>query len=79
MFSLTDVARELAAFGESGTPNQTSHMRAAAHALRDMELRLQAMEAILAAVAKRAGLSAADMAPPARTGPLKEHLRRILG
>ena len=79
MFTLTDVARELAAFGESGTPNQTSHMRAAAHALRDMEVRLQAIEAILAAVATRANVTAAEVAAPPRDGLLKEHLHRILG
>lgn len=79
MFSLTDVARELTAFGESGTPNQTSHMRAATHALRDIELRLLAMEAILAALTKRAGVTAADVPLPPHDGLFAEHLHRILG
>ena len=78
MLSLTDAARELTAFGESSAPNQASHMRAAAHALREVEHRLQAIEATLAVIANRTGVKADEIAALPQYAALKEYLRGIL-
>ena len=53
-------------------------MRAAAHALREVEHRLQAIEATLAVIANRTGVKADEIAALPQYAALKEYLRGIL-
>jgi len=77
--SLHDAVMSITALGETTTPNRTSHFRAVAHAVRELDIRLAAMEAALAVIAKRAGVSADDVSRDPRFANLTSELHRILG
>jgi len=77
--SLLDAIRSITALGETTTPNRTSHFRAVAHAIRELDTRLAAIEAAVSVIAKRAGVSADDVSRDPQFANLASELHRILG